>query len=57
MIYRDNGELVAECNECGEPHYGGTLEFPAFLADLKAKRWRIRKEEDEWKHVCPDCAS
>lgn len=54
-IHKETGELAAECNECGEEHFGGTLYFAEFLADLKAKQWRIRREDDEWVHLCPEC--
>lgn len=56
MIHTDrDGELVCECNECGSEHYGGCLEFGEFVTDLKEQGWRIRKEEDEFIHLCPDC--
>lgn len=60
MITTRKGELVAECNECGEEKYGGTLDFAEFVADLKDCEWRIKKEDDadggEWVHLCPACA-
>ena len=56
MIRTTKGELVAECNECGVEHYGGTLEFRDFIADLKDCEWKIVKDGDEWRHLCPMCA-
>lgn len=56
MIHRENGELVAECNECGISEFGGTLEFKEFVQHLKDADWKIRKDGDEWIHVCPDCS-
>lgn len=50
------GELQCECNDCGETHYGGTLEFQAFIADLKEQGWKTRKDDDEWQHLCPGCS-
>lgn len=35
MIRKEHGELIAECNECGEEFEGGTLDFQEFIADLK----------------------
>lgn len=55
MIHRDNGELVAECTDCGEDYNGGTLEWNEFIAELKDVGWQIRKVDDEWEHLCPDC--
>lgn len=54
-IRKDDGELVAECNECGMSEYGGTLEFREFVDQLKESGWAIRKDGDEWTHTCPDC--
>lgn len=58
MIRKDKGELVAECNECGEEEYAGTLDFADFIADLKDKGWKIRKDDEagEWTHTCASCA-
>lgn len=55
MIRTVKGELIAECTECGEEFPGGTLEWADFIADLKDKGWRIKKDGDEWIHTCPDC--
>jgi len=56
MIHREGGELVAECTECGAEFAGGVMDdFHAFIADLKEEGWKIRKNGDDWDHVCPDC--
>jgi ribosomal protein L37AE/L43A len=55
MIKRVDGEHVAECDDCGEEYAGGTLEFTAFVADLKKEGWCISKDGDTWVHTCPDC--
>lgn len=57
MILTVKGELCAECDECGEEHYGGTLEFRDFIADLKDCEWKIKPDGDGgWEHLCPACA-
>lgn len=58
MIRTVKGELIAECDECGEEHPGGTLEFLDFIADLKDCEWKIRKDDEsgEWTHTCPACS-
>lgn len=56
MIHREDGELVAECNECGIEEFGGTLDFKEFVQQLKDTDWKIRKTDEGWEHVCPDCA-
>lgn len=56
MIRRDHGELACECNECGEEYYGGTLDdFREFVEELKSAGWLIRKDGDEWQHICDEC--
>lgn len=56
MIHRENGELVAECDCCGTEFPGGTLEWDAFIADLKREGWRIKKDGETWEHYCEECA-
>jgi hypothetical protein len=55
MIHKEQGEHVAECNECGLSEFGGTLEFDKFVRHLQDAGWKITKDEDEWVHCCPDC--
>lgn len=56
MIRREKGELIAECDECGAEHPGGTQDdFRAFVQELKDEGWRIGKDGDVWTHTCPDC--
>ena len=55
MTRREKGELLAECDGCGEEFPGGVLEWQDFIDDLKANGWRIHKEGEEWQHHCPEC--
>jgi hypothetical protein len=58
VIYRERGDLVAECEECGETTEGdirGERVFLAFVAELKDRGWKIRNEDGDWLHYCPDC--
>jgi hypothetical protein len=56
MIRREGDEHLCECDGCGATEYSGTLGFLEFVRDLKEQGWKVRKEEDEWVHYCPDCA-
>lgn len=56
MIRRDKGELVAECDDCGEEFPGGVSEFNDFIQSLKDAGWRIRKDGDDWVHICTCCS-
>lgn len=56
-VHRASGEVIFECDECGEEYPGGTLSFQEVVDELKADGWRIRKDEEtgEWTHECPEC--
>lgn len=62
MIRRERGELIADCDECGESTEGvvglsgGFRDFGLFVAEIKANGWRNRKDDGEWMNLCPDCA-
>lgn len=58
MIRRVRGEMVCECDGCGEEVFGGTEEFDQFWLRLRSEGWRARKDREsgEWSHQCPDCA-
>ena len=54
-IRNENDELVCECNDCGAELYSRTAGFKSFIVDIKDAGWRIRKDGDEWIHLCPCC--
>ena len=57
MIHRDKGELVVECDTCGTEDYGGCQDdFRAFVEQIKAAGWRIKKDGQTWTHLCDSCA-
>ena len=31
-------------------------DFFAVIEEVKAEGWKIFKDDDDWKHKCPDCA-
>ena len=62
MITTEKGELKAECDNCGDEEYGGTLDprsqddFKTFVQELKRKGWKTKKIGDEWTHKCRLCS-
>lgn len=57
-IRKGDGEFTAECSECGAEEYGGVEDnFLNFVEYIKDLGWKIKKDDDEWVHLCPDCAS
>ncbi len=56
-LHRDHGEIVFECDGCGETLETLTTDFWAAAAKLKDEGWRTRKRGQEWEHFCSeDCA-
>jgi hypothetical protein len=56
-IRREDGELLMECDGCGEAVYGGVLEFAEFVRRMQeVEGWRVRKVEDAWEHTCRECS-
>ncbi len=57
MLHKVGEELVAECDHCGHEEHGETADsYGEFLKLLKQDGWTFHKEDDEWQHVCPQCA-
>lgn len=55
-IRKTAGEFVCECSECGTEEYGGIQDdFKKFVSEIKDLGWRIKKEGEEWIHLCPGC--
>lgn len=56
-ISRYHGDIVFTCDECeSEELDSNTKDFEEAIEVLKMNSWIYLKEDDEWKHVCPDCA-
>lgn len=44
------------CDDCGEEeNFDTDGNFKMLLADLKSHGWMITKENDQWRHYCPNC--
>jgi Fe2+ or Zn2+ uptake regulation protein len=55
MIDRQNGDIVFECDECGEVFESATSDFNSAWNQAKRDGWRVRKIGTEWVHECPNC--
>ena len=55
MIDRQNGDLVFECDSCGEVLQTETSDFNSAWNQAKRDGWRARKVGTEWAHECPNC--
>jgi len=56
MIDRQNGDLVFECDECGETFESATSDFNSAWNQAKRDGWRVRKIGTEWVHTCSGCS-
>lgn len=53
-----DGEYVCECDNCGDPYYGGVIEdFMEFVRDVQSSGWRVYKDGNGWCHLCPTCTN
>ena len=55
MIDRQGGDIVFECDTCGEVLESGTADFGSAWNYAKREGWRARKIGTEWVHACPKC--
>lgn len=57
MIQREDGLLIFFCDECPETIETDTDDFRDALDTIKTDGWRVTKDaDDEWIHLCPECA-
>lgn len=47
--------LMFQCNSCGTTEDTGRQSFAMALDAVKAEGWRVVKDGETWKHLCPDC--
>lgn len=60
MIKKTNGELSAECDDCGqEDRFGGGWRiWGEFLEIMREEGWQSFRDEcgsGKWIHLCPAC--
>lgn len=55
MMDRQRGDVIFECDGCGEVLDSETGNFEAAVNLLRRSGWKFFKEGDVWIHRCPDC--
>jgi hypothetical protein len=55
MLDRQNGDIVWECDGCGDTLETETDDFDIARDMLKSEQWTTAKHGGEWVHFCPDC--
>jgi len=55
MIDRQHGQVVFECDDCGQTLETGESDFGDAMNAYKDEGWRSKKERTGWLHLCPDC--
>lgn len=53
-ITRTKGEVVFECNTCGEVFGTGSEDFASTWEAAKDEGWIAVKKGKNWRHVCPE---
>ena len=54
-IDRQKGDLIFECDGCGEVFESNTSDFNSAFNMAKRAGWRARKINDVWSHYCDCC--
>ena len=57
MITREKGSrnVVFNCDGCSEVFETEAKDFADALDKLKAEKWGMEKDGEEWMHYCPSC--
>lgn len=56
MITRSaNNTWFLNCNVCGREKKFYTDDKMDVVAACKQDGWKIKKVDDEWEHICPNC--
>jgi hypothetical protein len=55
MMTREYGDIVFECDGCGDCLETGTDDWEEALSRFREEDWRAFKVGEEWEHHCPDC--
>lgn len=50
-----NGPITFCCDNCGELDETRCSNFSSALAKAKSHGWKVRKNDDDWTHLCYDC--
>jgi hypothetical protein len=56
VIDRQGGNIVFECDECGNALETEQADFSSAWNLAKRERWRTRKIGNDWVHKCPGCS-
>lgn len=55
MIDRQHGEIIFECDDCGDTLETGESEWVDAQAEFRREGWRAQNLSGEWLHLCADC--
>jgi hypothetical protein len=55
MSVQDHGDIIFECDGCGEALDTGQVDFDSAWNFAKREGWRAKKIGLEWEHECPEC--
>lgn len=54
-IDRQHGDIVFECDGCGETLETAQADFGAAFNFVKREGWRAKKIGNVWSHYCDAC--
>lgn len=55
IVERTYGHFVFQCDACGEELDLYEETFGDALSELRRAKWKPRKVNDYWEHICDSC--
>jgi len=43
------------CDRCPHSEQHQETDFYEVIKEMKSDGWKIRRIDEEWEHICPDC--
>lgn len=56
MLEREHGDIIWQCDGCGELLDTNTADFDAARNMLTRNQWLTKRASDGWQHFCSDCS-
>jgi len=55
MLDRQRGDLIFECDACGDVLETETSNFDSAMNAMRREGWKSMKIKDVWVHNCSSC--
>ncbi len=55
MIDRQHGDIIFECDSCGDTLESDTGNFESAINIIRREGWKASKVGSDWIHTCHKC--